>query len=281
MTSESGNSEMAASAMFAQLLAEQRRLAEEIAQIRNLCITILNQTVKAPDTLPIPSAELHALVSGNNELNVVDFFEIGRACVESVKSLAAAHGRQIDSLQAILDFGCGCGRMLRHLHGLKHTKVYGTDYNPRLAEWCRNNLPFAEIGLNGLEPPLSYADGTFDLVYSFSVFTHLPEPLQHAWIAEIRRVLGSGGDLLFTAHGRAHAQFYLPQADQDHLASNGFFILNESSSGKNECGAFHTESYVRNVLAKGFEVLAYIPGQIVNADRKLIGQDVYYLRKVG
>ena len=64
----------------------------------------------------------------------------------------------------MLDFGCGCGRVMRWWKDLESTRLHGTDYNPYLVAWCRQNLPFAEFSVNGLEAGLDLPDGHFDLV---------------------------------------------------------------------------------------------------------------------
>jgi len=79
--------------------------------------------------------------------------------------------------------------------------VHGSDYNPRLVRWCRESLPFADFRVNGLQPPLPYADGELEFVYAISIFTHLTEALQDAWLQELARVLAPGGT--FSSQQRA------------------------------------------------------------------------------
>ena len=102
---------------------------------------------------------------------------------------------------ALLDWGCGCGRILRHWADLTETRVCGCDIDPQMVGWCQANLPFADVARIELSPPLPYADSSFGLVYALSVITHLPEELQHAWVRECYRVLRPGGYLLFSTLG--------------------------------------------------------------------------------
>src|SRR5438046_2874585 len=55
-------------------------------------------------------------------------------------------------------------------------------------------------------PPLAFANATFDLAYALSVFTHLPEAMQHDWMDELRRVVRPGGYLLLTTHGERYLE---------------------------------------------------------------------------
>ena len=100
----------------------------------------------------------------------------------------------------MMDFGCGCGRVTRHLKDLPGN-VHGSDYNPHLVHWCAEHLPFGEFRTNDAEPPLPYDDDFFDFLYSISIFTHLDEPLQVPWMHELARVVRPGGLLLITVMG--------------------------------------------------------------------------------
>src|SRR5207253_3017983 len=137
----------------------------------------------APDGLPIPPSDLIFLVAGSADISW--FLKAGARAANTITDALKRQSIGVNGLGAILDFGCGCGRVLRHWHGLHQTKVCGADYNPRLIEWCQSNLPFGQFTINRLAPPLDYGNAEFDLIYAFSVFTHLTEELQMAWINEM------------------------------------------------------------------------------------------------
>ena len=90
---------------------------------------------------------------------------------------------------AALDFGCGCGRTLRWLtREWRDVSWHGTDVDAEAVGWCRSHLP-GRFEVNGPMPPLPFPNASFDLVLGVSVFTHLDEPVQRGWAAELRRVL--------------------------------------------------------------------------------------------
>ncbi len=127
---------------------------------------------------------------------------------------------------------------------------FGSDYNPALVSWCRENLDFAQFEVNALEPPLPFEDEQFDLVYSLSVFTHLTEPLQHRWMAELRRVTRQGGLILFTTRGDAWAWKLTP--DERARYDRGDVVVRYGDvTGTNLCATFHPWQYVSGRLAKG------------------------------
>jgi hypothetical protein len=163
---------------------------------------------------------------------------------------------------------------LRHWKSLRDTSIHGTDQQTILVEECRRTLPFVTVTSNGPEPPLAYADKSFDLVYALSVFTHLNEQQQDAWRDEIRRILKPGGVWLLTTHGEA----YIPKLSDSQLADfkAGNLVCRDGQfQGQNICVTYHPESYVREKLAAGFSVLEYVPeGAKGNPE-----QDLYLLRK--
>jgi SAM-dependent methyltransferase len=225
----------------------------------------------APDRLPIPPLSLRLLVAGSPDIGW--FLDSGRRGAESIRATLLHHGRNIGQCHAILDFGCGCGRVLRHWSGLPG-EIHGTDLNPRLVDWCRRGLPFARFHQNALTPPLDFELERFDLVYALSVFTHLPEALQHAWIADLFRVLRPDGCLLLTTHGRR----YIDQLTKDEarcFLAGGVVVREDGVAGSNACGAYHPEAWVRAYLVSAFEVLDFIPeGALGNP-----WQDFWVLRR--
>jgi SAM-dependent methyltransferase len=226
----------------------------------------------APDGLPLPPSRLIVLVAGTPDPEW--FLEGGALAARSIRSALAKAGVELERLGAILDFGCGCGRVLRQWSTLEGPEIRGTDYNERLVAWCRDNLPFAQVGQNELEPPLALDSEHFDLVYGLSVFTHLPERLQHAWMEELRRVIKPGGHLLLTAHGR-HYLDRLHEEERQRFLAGELVVRWERVAGTNLCAAYHPQSWVVDQLATGFELVEFVPeGARGNPE-----QDLYLLRK--
>jgi SAM-dependent methyltransferase len=224
----------------------------------------------APDGLPVPP--LHLLVKVNGTASLDWFYEGGRSSEQSIRQALGTCGQRVEDFRSMLDFGCGCGRVIRRWHALTGTRVCGTDYNPSLIAWCRRHLPFAQYEVNALNPPLSYADGEFEFVYALSVFTHWPEALQQEWLKELRRILSPGGFLLLTTHGEYYSK-QLTSAERRRFEAHELVIRYEETAGLNLCAAFCSEAYGREQLAHGFEVLSFIPAGAAC-------QDLYLLRKL-
>jgi SAM-dependent methyltransferase len=211
----------------------------------------------APDGWPLPPPELVFRVVGHHDLP--KFYKQGIGRGNYIRGFLARNGVEIASFRAILDFGCGCGRVARQWANLESTKVYGSDLDPDLIAWCRANLTFAEFATNGLAPPLPYADRAFDFVYAISVFTHLSADLQRPWMDEMARVIEPGGYLLFTTHGPDFFGRLTP--GELRRAESGELVVRASSvAGSNMCAAYHAPDAVAALTEGLFEVVDRVPG---------------------
>lgn len=220
------------------------------------------------DGLPIPPAKLVVLVGGPT--TYAKFFHGGKDIANTIRTTLAAENVAMADLSAVLDFGCGCGRVIRHWHSLApKVAIHGTDYNDELIGWCRTNLPFASFETNDLLPPLGYADGSFDLVYAFSVFTHLAERSQISWFAELARITRPGGYLIATVHCMNHPHD-LTEKERELLAAGQLVVRYSSVEGTNLCAAFHSEPWLRRRLSD-WEIIRIIP--------EMAGQDFVLLRR--
>jgi len=208
------------------------------------------------DGLPLPPARLRTIVAGTPGLEW--FVESGRQQAAIIRAALERHGPAVGDVERMLDFGCGCGRVIRHWSALAGPEIHGSDYNRPLVRWCASNLPFAQFSVNKLNPPLEYRSGLFDVVYGISVLTHLPENLEQAWIDELARILRPGGRLLLTTHGDSYAD-RLDHEERARYLAGEVVVRWASVAGTNLCTTFHPESYVRERLAPQLDLLEFVP----------------------
>ena len=225
------------------------------------------------DGLPLPSPLLMIRVVGHADCDA--FLAHGRACAETVRRLVEEQGSELGATGSMLDFGCGCGRVLRQWAGLDGVRVVGSDYSRELVDWCRENLPFAEVRRNGAAPPLPASDSEFSLIYAFSVFTHLGETAQLAWMRELERVLEPGGLLLFTTKGDVHARRQLAEPLLSRYRSGDFVSTLPKAAGTNLCAAFTPRVWVERRLLGDLELVSHHPGLPAVMD----SQEIYLVRR--
>lgn len=227
----------------------------------------------APDRLPIPPTDLRFLVAGSASISW--FLEGGALAFDSIRAALARRGVAPSQLEAVLDFGCGCGRVLRHWSSVGGPKISGCDYNQSLVEWCREHLLFADAHVNQLAPPLAFRDAQFELVYALSVFTHLTEDLQAAWMNELARVVKPGGYIVFTTHGESYFQ-RLNAAERQRFAVGELVVKdNLKAPGSNTCAAYHPPAYVRDHLINRLDLIDHLPEGAKGNPH----QDLYLCRK--
>ncbi|MGH4029232.1 class I SAM-dependent methyltransferase [Actinomycetota bacterium Odt1-20B] len=97
---------------------------------------------------------------------------------------------------AILDYGCGYGRVLQELEQQGFDDLTGVDTSPAMIGRARSLRPGMRFAVLDAPPLSPYPDAAFDAAVLFAVLTCVPrEEAQRRLIAELRRVLKPGGTL--------------------------------------------------------------------------------------
>jgi len=119
-----------------------------------------------------------------------------------LKSQLAKHGI-LSPKTRVLDFGCGWGRFIRlFMKDITSEALHGADVDPDMIGFCRiSGLPAQFAVVPPLGPTL-YPDADFDLIFAYSVFSHLSEDAYRAWMQEFVRILRPGGLVVFTTQAR-------------------------------------------------------------------------------
>jgi SAM-dependent methyltransferase len=222
----------------------------------------------------LPPAFLRKRIHGSEDINT--FEQVGRAVALDVIGYLGrvqASGPEF----RVLDFGVGCARVLKPLQELAleappptlPIEWHGSDIDAQAIEWCRTFLGGrATFAVNETMPPLPYPDRFFDFVYSISIFTHLPEAMQFAWLKEINRVLNAGGEAIMSTHS-----FRPPRKPKEaRLIAHGF----HHGGGKGAEGlpdfyqtSYHTREYIEREWSKFLSVQSFVEKGI-NKDQDLV-----------
>ena len=147
------------------------------------------------------------------------------------------------SLRA-LEIGCGPGRLMKPL-SQNFAEIHGVDVSDEMIALARERLrdiPHAHVHLTDGASLAAFADASFDFVYSYAVFQHIPSrEAVLAYFRETTRVLKDGG--IFRAHVNGLPP--LPDSEYDTWAGcrftaaeienftreNGFDLLELSGVG--------------------------------------------------
>lgn len=226
----------------------------------------------------VPPARLRHRVHGS--LDKASFLRVGALAAQNIREICQLAGTNIFAFNHILDFGCGCGRVMQNFRDAPATcHLYGTDIDRALIAWCQQYLTFAEWNNNAALPPLPYPDQHFDLIYAISVFTHLDEALQFQWLAELQRVAKPGALIILSIHG-AHIIGTLPAAYQEDIRQRGFCFESGVRGTLKLDGlpdfyqtTYHTRDYIEQHWSRYFDIQHYVE-RAINQH-----QDAVVLRK--
>ena len=218
----------------------------------------------------------------------VESFAVSRSDgVDVIIRLLLESGIDHRSFRSILDFGCGCGRLLAGWEGVlgPDARLYGCDINADLVEFCQKNVKIAEVVKTGYYPPLPYADCQFDFLYSASVYTHLTDAAMLQWTGEIARILKPGGIAMITFHGG----YYL--SDLAKVSKLGAGLLSENRyyvhlysdpantwKGSNEYATWFSADFMKRLFI-GFDLVKMFPGLSHGPTHFVSYQDVAVFRR--
>ena len=219
------------------------------------------------DALVPPPALRHRV---HGALDEATYLNAGKVVADD---LVAAWRRHDQSpAPVVLDFGCGPGRIATEFkRRVPASTIHATDIDDEAIAWARSNL--GTVGIferNGPAPPLDYPDRAFDLIYAVSVFTHLDEEAQLAWLGELRRVLREDGILIATTHGALARESCTP-AELSALSTHGF-VYRVDRRGRFRLDplpdsyqtSFHTHEYIENTWQRFFRIVEYAEGGLAH-----------------
>lgn len=221
---------------------------------------------------PLPPRELAAYVTGGvlPQDGWEDEFDAVGAALKT-QLLAQLPDGLADGAR-VLDFGCGSGRLLRHLLGEgARCEIHGCDIDGASVAWVQEHLcpPLAGAHRCPPEPPLAFEDAAFDVVLAVSVFSQMAVGWE-AWLLELRRLLRPGGLLVLTLMGPDHGQVIAGRQLTDEQVG-----MSVHGSGRPWAAGgpmvLHSGWWVRAHYGRAFTVR----GQAASA----AGQDLYVLER--
>jgi ubiquinone/menaquinone biosynthesis C-methylase UbiE len=177
----------------------------------------------------------------------------------------------------ILDWGCGPGRVIRHLPKFTadDCRFFGTDYNEKSIAWCSAHLPGIHFSQNTLKANLKYDNNFFDVIYGISIFTHLSEKMHFEWFAELMRVLKSGGIMLLTTQGNNFTIKLTPE-ELARFNAGKLVVRGNVKEGHRTWSAFQPNQFMKKLFAD-VEILHHLERK--PEETGWLPQDVWIIKK--
>lgn len=178
----------------------------------------------------------------------------------------AVHSGLKDGM-SVLDFGCGSGRLSTQMaRSFKLESYLGIDLVQQLLDYADSKTPkeFKFVKSLGLSIPAK--DETFDIVFCFSVFTHLVQVHSFIYMEEFLRTLKPGGRLVFS---------FLEMTDLRHKRAFEQAVTNVKTNQKKPITAF----LERPEIAAWASLLDVTILEYIDSGPLHIGQTVAILEK--
>ena len=185
----------------------------------------------------------------------------------------------LDRNSSLLDWGCGAGRLAVGVkQALGHVRDYhGVDVQPTLVEWAQTNLTDRHTRFSLVDQrnerynpdgeatfAIPAEDGTVDVLYAYSVFSHMLEADVAGYSATIARILAPGGRAVMTAF----VEDGVSPCEENPVGYGPF-----DWKGRLHCVRFERGHFERVLWQAGLAVDEFAYG------RETDGQSLYSLRR--
>ncbi|WP_370248401.1 class I SAM-dependent methyltransferase [Nocardioides sp.] len=230
------------------------------------------ETITPDPAIPLPPYTLR--MGGKHFKNDVDFVAAG---VRDARMLRSRTG--MGRRKRVLDWGCGAGRLaigIKHLMG--HVEDYhGVDIQPPLLNWAKENLGdehtrftlvdahnarYNPDGESHFEIPAD--PGSVDVLYAYSVFSHMLTHDIAGYGATIASILAPKGKAMMTA---------FVEEDVPDCVENPTDYLKLEWKGALHCVRFERHFFERTLWDAGLAVEEFVYG------RETDGQSLYVFRR--
>ncbi|MBA9024630.1 glycosyltransferase involved in cell wall biosynthesis/GT2 family glycosyltransferase/SAM-dependent methyltransferase [Aminobacter ciceronei] len=197
-----------------------------------------------------------------------------------VLNAARVNGIKLTPGSKVLDFGAGWGRIMRcFLREVLPSGLHGVDTSDRFLGAARQTGVPGTFNLIQPDGSLPFESNSLDIVYAYSVFSHLPEHIQKIWLTEIARVLKPGGLFVATVQPPRFLDF-IRSAEKECVAKSAWlqelraeltkiknidtaleeskFIFLPTNNGKTYGDTIMTSTYVGRVWGAHFDIKEYL-----------------------
>jgi SAM-dependent methyltransferase len=159
------------------------------------------------------------------------YLRSGTSALECIDLAIAAAGKE--GIESVLDLPCGYGRQLRTLKAaFPDASFTACDVDREAVDFCAR--VFGATPVYSTEDPGEIeldGQGTFDLIWSGSLLTHLRQEAWGPFFRFFESALAPGGILVFTVHGRYAVEQLRARNFQYALSEDAIVALLEDYDG--------------------------------------------------
>jgi len=185
----------------------------------------------------------------------------------------------------MLDLGCASGHFTIELaRRAQAGEIHGVEF---VEDWAADARGRGiQVVATDLAERLPYDDASFDCIYAWSVFSHIDEPAQEAWLLELRRILAPDGTLLVSILGEESPAVGEAESrlDRRRLMRDGFAFCSYPVGGagydelvgsdQDDYGlAYVTRAHVRERWSRWLDVAKILPLELDSI------QDIVVMRR--
>ncbi|MBF0383303.1 MAG: class I SAM-dependent methyltransferase [Magnetococcales bacterium] len=165
-----------------------------------------------------------------------EFFQSGQREVKKILETCKRHLDENFAPKNVLEFGCGVGRLTIPLAKISN-HVVGLDVSTSMLNEAQQNCTehsITNVSLQKSDDNFSALDGTFDFIYSYIVFQHIPVTRGELIFTNLLKLLESGGICVI----------------QLTYANSYTFIEKETPSNKEKSGLHRMASRLFHIFKK-------------------------------
>jgi 2-polyprenyl-3-methyl-5-hydroxy-6-metoxy-1,4-benzoquinol methylase len=185
------------------------RAALRLLPLEAFCELLL----EVPESAPALKKSLPSMASDEVQLHWTgacgkELMSPSREFMQAVEEASRKY-RGVGIKGNVLDYGCGWGRLLRLLLWyVEPERIYATDPWDRSLDVCRQHNCPGQLAPCDYVPTALPFTKAFDLIYAFSVFTHLSEKTADAVLHVLRKSISRNGMLVITIRPGEYWNFH-------------------------------------------------------------------------
>lgn len=191
--------------------------------------------------------------------------EIGEILAEILIQNGLTNGMKL------IDLGCGSGRAAKAISKHRHIEYLGIDIVQALMDYAKTMSPSHYRFRRSINLQIEEPEGEADMIFAFSLFTHLLHEETYIYLRGAHRCLKEGGKLVFS---------FLEFREPAH-----WNVFDNTVKSRYLGESLHLNMFIeRNVIEKwsrtlGFSQPSYVDGTDQRWNGKALGQSIVILTK--